>query len=831
MCGGRDQWNSHHLIGLLIVCLLACSCAAKDRNTGETDYEKVRLLLRRGNLSEALSAAEKGVVFWQNQPDSPDYWKYKILKAEVIVSQGRSKDALALLETPLPAGNQFDKLVSRFRIVKVKCMLRLGRTDEARTLLDEAESSARHAGDAASLPEIQIQRGNLLTILNRPSEGEAAFEAGLKSAEDQNDLYSQTVALNNLGFIRIRQIRYDEAIPFLERAEAGFRKIGANLFAAIALANLGLCAHQLGDFDRALANYAKAIEVQEKEGAKLYLQASVGEVGNVHALQNDFPKAIPYYLRALRLALDVNALSDASKWAGNLSQAFINVEDWDQADKFNQQSRELKERIKDTDSLIYSRLNTASIAAGRGETSKALQLFAEVIQAAAKDPRQLWESHARLGAFYRKLGDNAKASMHFEAAIRAIEASRSELTLGEYRITFLSRLIRFYQDYVDTLVDLGADDKALHVAESSRSRVLAERLRRGKDGRIAPVTADYTKTARQAGTVFLEYWLAPKRSFLWVVTPRGRKQFVLPPQAEIESLVKSYAAIIQDLRDPLDFPPVAAARLYDILLAPARDLIPGGSKVVLVPDGVLHNLNFETLLVPDKTPHYWIEDVTLSVAPFIAARAADTPAAPEKAILVIGDPAENGENSRRLPYAASEIRAIGERMNALQKVVYEGAAAQPAVYRAADPGRFSIIHFAAHAVANRENPLESAILLSQANQGLKLYAREVMQLPLTAELVTISACRGAGARVYSGEGLVGFAWAFLQAGAHNVVAGLWDVTDGSTARLMDRLYAEIASGRPPVDALRLAKLSLIHSQSNFRKPYYWGPFQLYAGGL
>jgi CHAT domain-containing protein/Tfp pilus assembly protein PilF len=831
MCGGRKQRDPHYLIALLLLGLFVGSCAAKERTSADTTYEKATLLLRRGNLSEALAEAEKGVAGWQNQPDSADYWKYRILKAEVTVSQGRSKDALALLETAPPAGEEFTKVVSRFRIVKVKCMLRLGRTEEARILLDEAESAANRTGDAAALPEIQIQRGNLLTILNRPSEGEAAFESGLKLAEDQKDLYFQTVALNNLGFIRIRQIRYDEAIPLLERAQAGFEQMGANLFAAIALANLGLCVQQLGDFDRAFINYSKAIEVQEKEGAKLYLQASVGEVGNIYALQNDFPKAIPYYRRALALALEINAPSDASKWAVNLSLAFISLADWDQADKFNQQAQELKERIKDTDSLMYTRLNEASIAAGRGQTEKALALYHDVIAGVARDPRQLWDAHARLGTFYRKIGQNEKASEHYDAAIRTIEASRSELTLSDHRITFLSRLIEFYQNYVDTLVDLGADDKALQIAESSRSRVLVERLRRGKDGRIAPVTADYVKTARQAGAVFLEYWLAPKRSFLWVVTPDGRKRFVLPPQAEIEALVRSYASIIQDLRDPLDATPAAAARLYDILLAPARHLIPSGSKVVLVPDGGLHSLNFETLPVPDKTPHYWIEDVTLSVAPFIAARAADAPAAKDRAILVIGNPDENGDNNQRLPYAASEIRAVGERMAALEKVVYEGAAAQPAVYRAADPGRFSIIHFAAHAVANRENPLESAIILSRANQGFKLYARDVMQLPLTAELVTISACRGAGARVYSGEGLVGFAWAFLQAGAHNVVAGLWDVTDGSTAQLMDRLYGEIAAGRSPVDALRLAKLSLIHSQSNFRKPYYWGPFQLYAGGL
>jgi CHAT domain-containing protein len=47
--------------------------------------------------------------------------------------------------------------------------------------------------------------------------------------------------------------------------------------------------------------------------------------------------------------------------------------------------------------------------------------------------------------------------------------------------------------------------------------------------------------------------------------------------------------------------------------------------------------------------------------------------------------------------------------------------------------------------------------------------------------------------------------------------------------LADHLYTELTAGDPPDVALRAAKLSLIHSQSVFRKPLYWAAFQLYAG--
>ncbi|MGA2003125.1 MAG: CHAT domain-containing protein [Terriglobales bacterium] len=98
---------------------------------------------------------------------------------------------------------------------------------------------------------------------------------------------------------------------------------------------------------------------------------------------------------------------------------------------------------------------------------------------------------------------------------------------------------------------------------------------------------------------------------------------------------------------------------------------------------------------------------------------------------------------------------------------------------------------------------------------------------MRADLVTISACYSAGERSYSREGLVGLSWAFLAAGAHNVVAALWDVSDASTVQLMDKFYDELNRGASPDAALRTAKLSLLRGRE-FHNPFYWAPFQLYA---
>jgi CHAT domain-containing protein len=286
--------------------------------------------------------------------------------------------------------------------------------------------------------------------------------------------------------------------------------------------------------------------------------------------------------------------------------------------------------------------------------------------------------------------------------------------------------------------------------------------------------------------------------------------------------------IDSSLADPLARAGTAGDRLYELLIAPAA--IPPGAAVVVVADGALHGLNFETLPVDGPRRHYWIEDVEVQVAPSLSllTTARPRPKRRQDELLLIGNPTPRAPEFPALSYAPAEMASIVRRFPEGYVTSYDGERASPAVYRQAPLDQFAMIHFTAHATANVDSPLDSAVVLSGPDNGYKLYARDVADTPLRADLVTVSACRSAGERTYSGEGLVGFAWAFLRAGARNVIAGLWDVDDRSTARLMDGLYAGISESHAPAKALRDAKLDLIKQGGQLSRPYYWGPFQLFT---
>jgi CHAT domain-containing protein len=268
--------------------------------------------------------------------------------------------------------------------------------------------------------------------------------------------------------------------------------------------------------------------------------------------------------------------------------------------------------------------------------------------------------------------------------------------------------------------------------------------------------------------------------------------------------------------------------LYSVLLAPAEALLPVDSKLVIIADGPLLDLNFETL--PAPSGRYWLEHAVVSLAPAVAvALGGRTQKVKASSLLLVGDPDTGAVGYPKLRYAQSEMDSVQRGFGTADKVVLGGAHANPAEYAAAQPARFSLIHFAAHGIANPISPLDSAIVLSPKNGSFLLHARDIMGQDLSADVVTMAACRSAGTKAYAGEGLVGLAWAFLHAGARNVVATLWDVNDRSTAQLMSVFYSRLGQGAKPAVALHEAKVELMRANAAWQKPWYWGAFQHYAG--
>jgi CHAT domain-containing protein len=812
---------------LLAAVLLFCGCGLRQAERLDGLFDAASDDLHAGELAKALLAADHGIAVATTRHDPVHQWKLRLLRCEILLYSSRAEEVLNQLRDVVPPTPELAALAARRTFLQAWATSTLGRLDESEALLLVAHGAAEAAGAEDVLLDIETFQGGRLMRRRRYDEAEVTLRGALVRARALHSPYSEAAVQVNLGASRVLRLRYDEAIPYFVKAAALAGPNSRTLY-SLANSNLATCYSQLGEQDRALEIHLRSVAQNERSGAKYYLQVSLGQTGTTYIDKGDPKAALPYLERALNLASEANSTRDAAIWAGNLSECYSELHDWQSAASFNQEAIRLKSAAN-VHTLYHNVLIAARIAAGRDEFAEAARLFQQAIEEGQTDPAVVWEAHAGLGALALQQRQPAVAVRHFEAAVNLLEKTRADVVSTELKLPFLTQRISLYQQYVETLIDQGEIDRALAVADSSRAQVLAGHPGSVAAGRLPAET--FRAIARQNGAVLLSYWLGATRSHAWVVSAREIHHVPLPPAAEIEPLVREYQdAIERHLADPRRTRIPAGERLYQLLIATVRQWIPAGSHVILAADGALHGLNLEALPLPPSQPggmpRYWIEDVTVGIAPslgLLAERPSRSAAA--RRLLLLGDPVASDSSFPPLAHAAGEIESVTRRFGGPdQEVVLAREAATPMAYRSAGPASFSAIHFTAHAVANRESPLDSAVLLS----GGKLYAREVMDVPLTADLVTVSACRGVGVRAYSGEGIVGFAWAFLRAGARHVIAGLWDVNDQSTAALMDVLYRELAAGKPPEAALRTAKLSLIASPGNLRKPYYWAPFQLYT---
>ena len=781
-------------------------------------------------MAEGLARADEGIRLSSANPRGSDWLlKFQLLKAELLLTQNRSAEAEPLLEAAQALVVQFPSSKARLLADLAELRRQAGKLDEFQSLITQARDVATETGDSAQLAWIEQRRGAFMSDF---TESDRALSHALDLARGLGDEYLISGADNALGYIRIRHSRYDEAIPYFEAADQAAQKIPSKVRREKCLGNLGWCYFRLGQTERALQLYSTAEPLAAETNVLDDHHRWLANIGSIYYVKGAFDNAIAHYLRASEIAERVGNRLYAATYLNNIARAYIDQSKWNDAEKYSKLALGM---LKDTGEAgrveAYSRLNSGIIATARGQGTQAETEFHEAMALAAREeePNVSWEAHWGLAVLYRSQKKLPAAGREYAAAIDVLDREWLALSRDESKITFRGYQAEVYQAYVGFLSEQGQKELALQVAESSRARLMAQRVE--SESFVLPHfrAEQAVRLARETRTILLSYWLAPERSYLWAATAKGVSQFTLPPESQINALIEQHERAIQNLEDPLEAGSTAARELYRILIGPVEPLVRAAGAAVIVPDGRLHELNFETLVSGGARPHYWIEEATVTLTPsFTVLQSQHGAAAHKPRLLIFGDPLPSVPEFPPLPHLNAEVREIAAAFPESDRAVYAGAQAYAERFRETGPRDFQAIHFAAHAEANEESPLNSAIILSPHNGGYKLYAREVGDLRLEPDVVTISACRSAGAKAYSGEGLIGFAWAFLEAGARNVVAGIWNVDDAAAPRLMEEFYKQWRAGARPAAALRQAKLKLMREGGAFRKPYYWGPFEVFS---
>jgi len=817
---------------VILACLLLVTAGCRHRKDPQATFEQARLTLRQGNLASAVAMAEDALKQYPSD-DSEWHWRFTWIKAQALIQEGKYNEALALVSAEPPAKFRDSDFAIRRKLVQALSFANTQRLNEAVEAVSQAGGIAESKHPELN-GEVALRRGTVCFIANDLGCAESGYRAAMQSAREQHDLYSEASALTGLAIVSTRLGHYDEAVEWNRAALEVAQAAGARSSQGLILGNTAWCYRKLGDYENALALSKQAEELARQTGSVADQIFWLAAISNTYSQQGDSEHAKEYLLQGLNLARAQDDKGILLQYLNALASIALDDGDINGAKKYYQEAKGLTQGDTDVAALGDLALVHAQIQQEERDFAGAKKSFRAILEDKRSEAPQKWGAEAKLAQIYTQEGATTDAEREYRHLLDTIEGVRSSVGAEELRLSFLASVISFYNDYVNFLVARKQPQEALRVAELSRARTLAEGLGRADSVSLSAANFRPQKTAQRLHSILLFYWVGPEHSYVWVIAPEKTTCVPLLKQSDIDPALQSYRKAIVGGADVLGSGDANGKKLYEVLVAPVQKLIPGNSRVIIVPSDNLYALNFETLIVPNPEPHYWIEDVTVSTAGSLTLLAAANQRADvgRRSLLLVGNTESPNKEFPRLPQSEVEMQKVSSHFDAGQRKVLEGKQATPSAYLGSAPQEFAYLHFVTHGTASLTRPLESAVILSREGDTYKLYARDIVQHPLKAELVTISACNAAGTRAYAGEGLVGLSWAFLRAGAHNVIASLWEVSDASsTGQLMDKLYQGLDQSEDPAVALRNAKLFILHANAGtvFRKPFYWAPFQLYAG--
>jgi CHAT domain-containing protein len=374
----------------------------------------------------------------------------------------------------------------------------------------------------------------------------------------------------------------------------------------------------------------------------------------------------------------------------------------------------------------------------------------------------------------------------------------------------------------------------IFLAEQSRS--IAPEISILKTNVHRAITLKELQTSLSPSEIVLEYVVDDPASYCLVITREDAHIVKLAGKQIISPLASTYLSEVKAKHSAHD----EARRLYDVLMDPIPEA-QSNEQLVIVRDGPLHLVPFDALL--NRHSDYVVQSKTVVYSPsassFFLLRTAAQPKNSAPTVLAVGDVPYDRSNLRpsavtrgydgtalsNLPSSREEALAAASAFPSRSRTLLLGENATETAFKKDINHR--VIHMAVHAIANEARPERASLVLlsdpAHDEDGF-LQASEIVQLPLNADLVVLSACDTAVGPLEGQGGISTLSQAFLLAGSRTVVSTLWSVEDETTLYLMKTFYSELNRKKTVPDALAAAKRTMLKTYGAKAVPYYWAGF-------
>jgi tetratricopeptide (TPR) repeat protein len=642
------------------------------------------------------------------------------------------------------------------------------------------------------------------------------FEDSLELAQDMKDVRTEVRALNNIGNVYLDLGKYNNALMYLKRGILRSEFANDEEALSMILNNIGSAKISLGMIQDAERSFILAAELGKKLSRGEVLWEAYYGLGRCYELQKEYTAAVFYYKLAIsiidRIRSQITVDTYKSSFARNKQKVYENLIRL----LFRLQRRENSEDLGEIFHVV--------------ESAKA-RAFLESLEESKVNIRE------RLTPELQEQEKSISNQISF-----AIRRLTGEELSGNQRVHLLKELKRAEDDYSLLLqkIRIEVPDVANMVAP------VPCRLEHVQDQIIDKKTA------------LIEYFLGEKESYVFFVTKKKIWFHYLPSREKIWVSLKAYLKVLSDRPDRKFQGIKASRRLGKELFCFEQWNIPDSvENLIIIPDGVLHYLPFETLILDlqkkNSSGSFLISNYKISYAPsssslLFLSREKDK--SYSRDLLAFGNPAYtwNGKTNKKntipseilkeiyqnegfnltsLPYSEREVRKISKFFHKTKRDIYLNHKASEKTIKNLSLNDYQILHFACHAILDEKFPFRSALVLSKEDsldEDGFLQVSEIYNLRMTSDLVILSACQTGRGRLEKGEGVLGLPRIFFYAGAKSVISTLWKIDDKSTSIFMNHFYDYLSQGKNKAQSLRLAKLEMINSK--YSHPFYWSAFIL-----
>ena len=339
-------------------------------------------------------------------------------------------------------------------------------------------------------------------------------------------------------------------------------------------------------------------------------------------------------------------------------------------------------------------------------------------------------------------------------------------------------------------------------------------------------------------TTLVEYYKLDTAWFAFVVTEQKSEIIPLTVSANISEQITSMLKVLET--SDVKTYSTLAYQLYQQLYEP---LAIEKEHVIIIPADDLWHLNYDVLLSShgqsdsfEDLPylikkhqfsyHYSTELLLKSLnepssSTSLKCLAFSYTLADQSSVGEVVTIRGNSKEIQDLPGTRKEIGVIAE---ILEGAYYFGNKASERNFKQ-EANKYNILHLALHGQLNQAKPMQSRLVFSQFADSLEdnyLYAYELYNTELNAELAVLSACNTGTGQLVSGEGVISLGRAFSYAGCKSLLISQWELSDVFTPAIMHEFYSQLKAGKPKSEALRMAKLKHLKDADNLSaNPYHW----------